>query len=519
MPALTVIFLFVGIYGAIRHWMADRKLFWFWLLVFLITGPILNTYMNFKFGYTQFNDVFQDSGMHEVRERDYFFIVSFAFFGFWAGLGLAGLVDRLRTSFRVDSGRPLLGRRAFAALALGVLALSMVPVYANWQSADRSGNFIPPNYARNILESVEENGIIFTNGDNDTFPLWYAQEVEKVRKDVRVVNLSLLNTDWYIRQMRDQEPRVPISFTDEQIARLAPFRTEKEMPFKSGQVEVTLPAGSIVFIKDMMVLDILRTNDWKKPIYFTTTVPESNRVELTPYMTMEGASYRVNPQRAVQLAQADSNFVELPGSQGICIDIARTRRLLYEVYTYDTFFRRKSGGEDADVRLATHFVAPFAYLGYAYQERGELDQAIEANLHARMFFDTPHQWDYAVALLYAENKQYGEAQAMLDSFVIFRPEAANPALYQQLAQRAMLNQDTPAAAGFIERALEQDASFKPAWANLFMIYNEVGDRPAAIKAIERYLERFPEDSLVRQELEQYRAGGAFDLQKVFGQAG
>ncbi|MBW7995839.1 MAG: DUF2723 domain-containing protein [Candidatus Glassbacteria bacterium] len=509
---LTVLFIPAGIYGAYRHWRSEHKTFWFWLAVFLITGPVLNTYMNFKLGYSQFDQFPQ--AMHEVRERDYFFIVSFVFFGVWSGLGLAAIADRLRRAFDVGGEQARLGPPAFAAIAAVVLLPCFVPLAVNYNEADRSGNLIPSQYARNIMNSLDEGGILFTNGDNDTFPLWYIQEVEGVRPDCRVVNLSLLNTNWYIKQMRDHQPGVPISYSDEQIDQMLPMRLPRDIPFKFGEIDLKFPQGSVLYVKDMVLLDIIRTNKWKRPIYFTTTVPGHNRVGLTPFLTMEGGVYRINPRKAVELAQGDPNLQPVPGVPEVFIDVRKTDSLLYNVYSYKTFFREQKGGEEANVRLASHFAAPFAWLGSAYQNQGKLKESIKANQWARKFFESPHQWDFALANLYAQNGQYRESREMLDSFASFSGQPVRPAMYQQLAQFAVNNNDLFEASGFLNDAIALDPDNRNSYVNLFMLYHRADSREEAIQSLQRYLDRFPNDSIVAAELEKYRAGGEFDVQKA-----
>ncbi|HUU26671.1 MAG TPA: hypothetical protein VM123_02575, partial [archaeon] len=517
---LTGIFFIIGLYGALEHYRCEKKSFFFWLTVFLITGPVLNTYMNFKLGYSQFPNAFPGvEELHEVRERDYFFIVSFAFFGVWAGLGLAGLVNRLRLAFRMDSNKPLLDRGAFASLSAVIFLAAFIPLYSNYDEVDRSGNFIPPNYARNIMNSLEPGGIIFTNGDNDTFPLWYIQEVEGVRKDCRVVNLSLLNTIWYIRQMRDLEPRVPISFGDEALAKMQAFRLPKDLQFKMGEMEITFAKDEAIYIKDFIVLDILRTNKWRKPIYFTTSTPEENRSGLTPYLTMIGAVYKVNPRKAADIAASDSNYALIPGQEDIYLDIKGTHRLLYEVYTYETFFRKKKGGEEANFQLLNHFAPPFFWLANAFEQRNLIEEARDANLKARMLYEDPHRWDSYIALFYARNKMYTQSQAMMDSIRDYRKADFQPALFQELAQQAIHNKDYFEATGFIERALEIDPKFKNLYANLFLLYETSGDKQAAIESIVRYLKQFPDDQIVKEELQKYRETGKFDIRKAFPMPG
>ncbi|RMH88133.1 MAG: hypothetical protein D6681_14810 [Calditrichaeota bacterium] len=202
----------------------------------------------------------------------------------------------------------------------------------NYYTHDRSGNFVPVDYAYNMLTSSEPGGIIFTNGDNDTFPLWYIQEVENVGTNVRVVNLSLLNTPWYIKQLKYMEPKVPISLNDRQIERIAATEWPKprkfEVPIASpeiregeyrryrlgaiNRVDSLPPADKITFtvkptpimfrgrqynvlrVQDLMILDILATNKFRRPIYFATTTSNENRMgDLIRYQRLDGLLYRV----------------------------------------------------------------------------------------------------------------------------------------------------------------------------------------------------------------------------------
>jgi hypothetical protein len=113
------------------------------------------------------------------------------------------------------------GMALLATLSIITILMPITMLKADFKEHDRSGNYVAWDYAYNMLNSCDPNGIIFTNGDNDTFPLWYLQEVEGVRKDVRVVNLSLLNTDWYIKQLRDYDPPIPIKMNDTEIREIS----------------------------------------------------------------------------------------------------------------------------------------------------------------------------------------------------------------------------------------------------------------------------------------------------------
>ena len=196
-------FLF-GLLGMLFHFRHDWRRALSVLALFILTGLAIIFYLN----QTPF----------EPRERDYAYVGSFFAYAIWVGLGATGLIEMLKNPLK--NSKPA----AFATLGVIFFAVPGWMLHQNWPSHDRSERFVARDYAYNLLNSVEQNAILFTNGDNDTFPLWYLQEVEGVRTDVRVVNLSLLNTDWYIRQMRDRQTHeslpLAVNLTDEEIDQL-----------------------------------------------------------------------------------------------------------------------------------------------------------------------------------------------------------------------------------------------------------------------------------------------------------
>jgi hypothetical protein len=246
----------------------------------------------------------------------------------------------------------------YAAVVLSLLASPVWMGYQNWDDHDRSNRYVAPDYARNLLESTAPNAILFTNGDNDTFPLWYAQEVEGVRTDVRIVCLSLLNTDWYIKQLRDQwsheSAPLPISLSDEEVERVTAgisqwqpqditIPVDKEMlknafsedvnykeaigvkpdtslPLLQKGVDFEMQVDSLddevtwrlngrfygqnqqgdriyyLQVQDRLILDILQNNNWLRPVYFANTVSSESQLNLQDYFRTEGKAYRVVPK-------------------------------------------------------------------------------------------------------------------------------------------------------------------------------------------------------------------------------
>jgi hypothetical protein len=187
----TMLFTGLGVWGAFEHFRRDKASFVYMLALFGTLSAALIYYLNFKYGYSLQAPV-ADRALHEVRERDYFFIVSFSVWGLWAGVGIATLWKEASA----ELGTSL-------AKVSPILGLALIPLVANWSWASRADDYTARDWAYNLLMSVEPYSILFTNGDNDTFPLWYIQEVEGIRQDVTVIVTSYLNTEWYTKQIRD----------------------------------------------------------------------------------------------------------------------------------------------------------------------------------------------------------------------------------------------------------------------------------------------------------------------------
>lgn len=197
--------LVLGLFGGWLHYTRDRRTWWYFAALLFTTTLCLIYYLNFKYGASQAPGL-GASVEREVRDRDYFFIWSFSPWGVWAGLGLMSVWESVASLFGTRPER--IGKKTvetpgrFGWLAGSpVLLVAIVPLFANWQWASRAGQTDTRDFAVDLLNSVEPYGVLVVAGDNDTFPLWYAQDVEGIRKDVVVANTSLLNTDWYVRQL------------------------------------------------------------------------------------------------------------------------------------------------------------------------------------------------------------------------------------------------------------------------------------------------------------------------------
>lgn len=358
--ALAVVFGGLGLLGAWRHWRADRRSALAMTAMVLTLVPILIFYLNFKYGFSQYPD--RPSLPREVRERDYFYVCSFAVWGIWVAIGLATLMEWIQGALaqRVTAE----GRRWM--LATPVLAVALVPLAGNHIAASRAGEWMARDFAYDMLQSCDPYGILVTAGDNDTFPLWYAQEVEHIRQDVTVLNLSLANTDWYIRQLQRRplatfdsasapaiwrrssypKPTGKIwHMTDAEMAALQPYYELADARMVNvGGIEARLDPQLLghpyLERADVMVLRAIQDQFGTRPICFARTTAN--------YPDKFGLTYHLSGQGMVRLLVKDSlapkdDSVQVMQEFGF-VDVPRTKELLFQVYHAHTAARHRPLG-------------------------------------------------------------------------------------------------------------------------------------------------------------------------------
>ena len=311
----------LGLFGIFVHFRRDWKMATVFATAFLLWGVLMALQQNQQ--------------EPQPRERDYFYTASFMVFSLWVGFGAFGLAEAIgkKNEGSEDAGENSTPSAqpnvAITGAVLGVclLAAPILMAVQGWKLHDRSGNWLPWDYAYNLLQSCDTNAILFTNGDNDTFPVWYLQDVAGVRRDIRVVNLELAQTPWYITQMK-QEPTwdaapVPMTFTLQQIADKGDGRNEVN-PTKGAATNITLPVpadvmkwatngtvtnaaefnwtyepgeGGYFSPKNQIVRSIVEQTakeGWKRPIFFSLTTG-NEYAGLYPFLRQEGMALRVMP--------------------------------------------------------------------------------------------------------------------------------------------------------------------------------------------------------------------------------
>jgi len=342
--------LLLGLFGLVFHLQRDVRNFWVVMLLFVLTGIAIVIYLN--------------QTPIQPRERDYAYAGSFYAFAIWIGLGVMSLYDSLGSRFR----------KGYSAVLISVGCLFLVPgimASQNWDDHNRSGRYTTRDIAYNYLNTCAPNAILFTNGDNDTFPLWYAQDVEGIRTDVRVVNLMLLNMDWYIDQMKRkayESEALPISLTHDKYingTRDAVFvqeRTQQAASLKDiidfissdlpqAKVEASsgekfnfvptrsfrIPVDTSVVLKngtvdpkdrdnivpaiewkfsrnslgksELIVMDILANNNWERPVYFAS-LGQTGTLGLEDFVQLEGFAYRLVPIKSRSIGRFEAGRIE-----------------------------------------------------------------------------------------------------------------------------------------------------------------------------------------------------------------
>jgi len=494
----------VGLWGTIYHFMKDWKRALAIFMLFFITGYGILLYVN--------------QPDPQPRERDYSYVGSFFAFALWIGIGMAALFEWISDAFKKKAGL----KKAAYAVAGGLLTLAVpVNMYAfNHLDHSRAGNYVAYDYSYNILATCEPNAIIFTNGDNDTFPLWFLQEVEGIRKDVRIVNLSLLNTPWYIKQLRDEEPRVPINMSDQSVESLAPTA------WKTQQIEIPVPpdvarmakAGlpdslksrvqdKIVFtvkptfnagaegirVQDYMVMRILWDNQWKKPVYYAVTVSSDNMIGLTPYFRMDGLAFKILPYKAGN-------------------DISGTvlEENLLKKYKYRNLNNPKVTNDINILKLLQNYRSAFMQLAQFFEDRNQNGDAVRVldEMNTIMPQEViPYSDERAALYIHNLYLRAGKKIDLTEQLrnIIPGQQQNRQDLFMVASYYSHNLQDWDSAERILRQLIQSDRNDAQAYSELLRVFSLSRQHEKSAGLLEDYILYHPEDTSASNELKRIKA--------------
>jgi hypothetical protein len=486
----------IGLLGAYYLFRKDPKLGLVFFAMFLILGPLLALYQNQQ--------------EPQPRERDYFYVGAFYVFALWIAMGILAIIEYVKRFVTSSGAAPAI---TMAVVGAGLVLVPVRLAQINWHEHDREGNYVAWDYSYNILQTCEKDAILFTNGDNDTFPLWYLQDVEGIRRDVRIVNLSLVNTPWYIQQMKDSayfpEARpVPISLADDAIANIAPtvWRTRTlDLPVteeairrygvrdtavvKSKKITftmrntMTIQRTPVIRVQDILVRDIIFTNEWKRPIYFAVTVSPDSKIGLDDYLWFHGLAWRLEPRRVgredfgIEKLVLEANLMQEPAepSKGPQYGYRFRRVADPGVYFDENTSRLMLNYRSAFMRLALYYSNADADTARAIATLNRMEELIPRS-------KVPMGWE------------------LLSDLGTF---------YARLGQTEAFNQIAGELEGTMKEMIASgraDASspYNP-YRVLFSIYEQKQDWPAMLELLTQLTQQYPNDPGLRQRIAEVQA--------------
>lgn len=471
----------IGFLGGMFHFRKNKHSFYYFFVILLFTTIIMVFVMNLS-----------DA---EVRDRDYFFVVAYNMWAVWLGIGSLAVISYLKKDI------------AKYILAAILLLLPIGNMVSQFHVHDRSNEYIALDYGVNFLNSLEENAIIFTNGDNDTFPLWYAQAVHDpfakefvhaardvspgndalkamasameyknkylkgIRKDISIANLSLLNTPWYIRQIRDKEG-ILFSYPDSAIDQMRISRVQENLvvpgtaaaPGFVLKMEETPPWREnepFYRVSDLAVMQIIKDNFGHRPIYFAVTC--ESFIGFEDYTRNEGMVARV---------------VSIPGEDQV--DAERLIKNIDEIYDYRSIDDDRVYKDDNMRRLVLNYGSGFVRAANHFAELGDYARAASYIERARIFIDDEIKLTEFYTRFYSGMKDWKKLDDFIENTVFAHPQGWR--IYLSYVMSYLLEHHTDDSIPYIEKGLLRFPT-EQYFAQLTLHYAETYNKVPEMKAL------------------------------------
>jgi tetratricopeptide (TPR) repeat protein len=454
-------FFSIFVIGVLGLWEAIRRRSELGLtlaLLIIVSSIGLVLYMNFADGTRQ--DPMTGEDYLEVRDRDYFFTPAYVLFGLAIGMGITALVQYIREAMAHFSGLPK------RVVQTSLLVLFLLPTFAlarNYYECDRSNNWIAHDYAKSLLSSADKNAAFFVYGDNDTFPLWCLQEAYKYRKDVRMVNLSLANTKWYIKQVQESMG-LDLGMTEKQIDDMRPYRTQD---------------GRTFYLNNQVVDAVIENNARKVPINFSVTVAAEGRKfqgkPIDPYLTITGLSWRL---------REDGNGMRAAVDEALDFFLDTTRFQMRGIFD-STIYK-----DDNQLRLLRNYSNAMIMIADSLRKAKRLDEGIRLLEYGYQILPLDNELVNYLAGMYTEVGREDGLRSLMEKSSGGDPKWLAVMLGRQLRSAGKFQE----AETTLNQVFLANPTYRAAYEELCMLYNEQRNYRSLRTTFEIWLKANPKDS-------------------------
>jgi len=491
---IPIIFALLGIYF---HFRKDWKTAFALFAIFIFVS--------------YFYAFYQNQQQPQPRERDKFYATQGFILAIWIGIAVRTIIEYLYEKIRNQNLKPIV---TYAFIALAILFIPGRMLQANYYTHSRANNWVPWDLAYNLLQSCEPNAILVTAGDNDTFPLWYLQDAEGVRQDVRVVNLSLLNTNWYAKQLKHNTPHgapvVKITYSDEQIDQMLPTRwSAKEdsivvplsmlkrhygdnIPNNAVKVfkfTVRPTIGDVgIRVQDILLLDIIKNNLADRPIHISTTTGGDSNLGLDEYLQMQGLTFKLVPERIYETG----NVVNEKVMREHLFNTNTLQTNNYKPY-YQPGFKFRGLDDKSNLFFDdNHFRMMQSYRG--------------AYLNLAGYYINKDQKDKAIETLNFMNKIISVNRVEMEDNLFFKMVMIYRQLgaYDQFSKYGMKFVDKVTEKIKENRISLEELEYYKTFENVASVYVLMNKKAEAIRKLQEFYEVFPESTVLPELIDKIK---------------
>ena len=491
-------------YGFIRMGRTNRRLTIEWLGLMLLIMLVQVWLVNSKLGVGQSPEITEPM-RRESRSLEHLFIISYLCLGAWAVLGIAWFKDDLSRLTRKVIGRFDFTERNLAwlpgaGLLTAVCLLLLTPAWFNWKKASMAGDFVVADAGRNLVIGTGENSILVVSGDNEYYPAMYIRNFLFQDTTISLVNYLQLGDTRYIKSLDDIKPPVKRIYPDDQVDLIRNVRLADPYDFEAGNLKLRFPTNTVLLVRDLALLDIIRANAFERPLFLSHTLGRGNLAGLDKYVARRGMTLQLMDHDP--MTQEDSLYY-WRGPDGLAVDINTTSQLFWIGYTYHNTIDQIPEHRRDRNRIMFNYAGLHSLLGEAFLNRNNVEQAT-LNFRQTSFFDRDYKdRQFMFATWMARGGQYQAAKTFaLDHF---KDHPGDPLQWAGLAKMALEKADSSAAADLLVEAVKTDPDFQLGFTKLVRLYDAMGQQLMASAFLSRWVARHPEDEQARVIWEQYSA--------------